>query len=221
MSFYFGLGTDLPVSVATDIKLHLPAAKSHHYRNRFSMAELAKCWIAAHGQVPDSVAALVGSARLERAHFEYPVTVWGGGTSMTDLMAFLPDTVIAVEGKALESFDEEVSVWIEKEAGKNPRSPTHRKQVATRYAEALGVDLNALLRIRYQLLHRALAAAITAQKTGASKAWMIVQSFGPLDSVQHRQNKADFDRLLSLVGSAVTLNDVGVNLAWVDEWFTE
>ena len=45
--------------------------------------------------------------------------VWGGGFAMTDIMAFVPNGVIAVEAKVDEPFDDPVSTWIFKEEKKN------------------------------------------------------------------------------------------------------
>jgi hypothetical protein len=181
------------------------------------MAELAECWLAANGRLPRSIANLVGTDIFETAHFEYPVKVWGGGTSMTDIMAFISDDLIAYEGKARESFDEEVHNWIYKEAAKNPRSPPHKLRVIGQYAKAFGVRTDDLTGLRYQLLHRTLAAALVARQYRRRKAWMIVQSFAPLKCDEHARNRADFDRYAALVGAAPVLEGIPVRLAWVDE----
>ena len=127
------------------------------------------------------IANVVGSVDLVSAHFEYGVSVYGGGISMTDVMAFTEDAVIAVEAKAREPFDSLVLDWIDEEQARNPRSPPHRCQVVADYAQAFGVRFSALLPLRYQLLHRTLSAALTARER-SNRAWMIVQSFAPLNS---------------------------------------
>ncbi|SED40675.1 hypothetical protein SAMN05444161_3138 [Rhizobiales bacterium GAS191] len=205
MKLFFGPGESKPISVATDLCKYLPEDRKYHYQDKFSMAEAAKSWVSANGYLPSTIAAVVGSKELNSAHFEYPTPVWGGGVAMTDVMAFLPNGIIAVEAKVNEPFDDLVSVWIEREAGKNKRSPPHRRKVINRYASEFGVEPEQLSEIRYQLLQRTLSAALTALAQGQSTSWMIVQSFAPANSEGHRRNRGDFDRFLALVGSAPTL----------------
>jgi uncharacterized protein DUF6946 len=214
--FFFGAGTTKPIYHANDLMKYLPQEKHHHYRDGYSMAESAKCWLAANGRLPPTIATLVGTDALDTAHFEYPVTVWGGGTSMTDIMAFTPGALLAVEAKAREALDEEVRNWVYNEEAKNPRSPPHRLRAINKYAEFFGVSAYALMELRYQLLHRTLAAALVAQKFRRKSAWMIVQSFAPLECEEHARNRADFDRYVALVGATPELKKVQVRIAWVD-----
>jgi hypothetical protein len=216
MKLFFGTSKNHPVTTATDVGNYFPRDRKHHYRDGFSMAEAAKCWVAAGGRLPSPIAAVVGTDEIESAHFEFPSIVWGGGTAMTDIMAFLSHSVIAVEAKMNEPFDNLVADWIEKEAGKNPASPPHRMGVIRRYAHALGVDLEGLLETRYQLLQRTLCAALTALSEGKSQAWMIVQSFSPVDGKDHQRNLNDFARFQKLVGNAPMLENVCVKIVWTD-----
>ena len=219
MSLFYGNGFDKPVLVATELRDLLPAKKRRHYADRYSMAEAAKLWTSAGaGAVPASVADLLGDGRLLSGHFEYSVPVWGGGGSETDLMAFTPRAVLALEAKTDEPLDDVLRVWIEKLALRNPRSPPHRRAVALRYAEAFRVPLEALLGIRYQLLHRTLSAARTAEAAHAAESWMLVQSF-PTIGRQPRcsTQRADFDRFVELVGPAPVIEGRAVRLAWIDE----
>jgi hypothetical protein len=181
------------------------------------MAEAAKSWVSARGLLPPSLAQRIGSDVLESAYFEYLVNVWGGGSSMTDVMAFIPGSLIAVEAKARETFDDEVRTWIDKRALQNPRSPPHRLSVIDRYSRAFGIDRNALLNLRYQLLQRTLAAALVAKQFGRKRAWMLVQSFVPRSCEEHARNRADFDRYVALVGQIPVLEGIPVQLGWVDE----
>src|SRR5262249_3728809 len=158
------------------------------------MAEAAKCWVAASEKLPPSIANVIGTDELIAAHFEYPTKVWGGGTAMTDIMAFVPKGVIAVEAKVNEPFDDLVSAWIFREEKNNAQSPPHRTRVIQRYAKAFGVNSERLLNIRYQLLQRTLCAALTAQSQGRSQAWMIVQSFASGLGDGHLINRSDFER---------------------------
>jgi len=151
MKLYFGPNTDRPVTTATDVHVYLEEDKKHQYQDGYSMAEAAKSWVSAGGYLPSSIAAILGSNDLTAAHFEYPTKVWGRGTAMTDVLAFVPNSVIAVEAKVDEPFDDVVSDWIEREAKRNPRSPPHRQKVIQRYAKALTVDPQSLLGVRYQL----------------------------------------------------------------------
>jgi hypothetical protein len=135
---------------------------------------------------------------------------------MTDVMAFLPDCIVAVEAKVDEPFDDLVSVWITREAKRNENSPPHRSNVIKRYAKALGVEPGQLSQIRYQLLQRTLSAALTARFEGKPQSWMIVQSFAVANSDGHRRNRSDFDQFRNLVGSAPTIEGQRVRLDWVD-----
>jgi hypothetical protein len=217
MKLFFGPGINQPVFAATDVRDYLPEDKKHHYSDGFSMAEAAKSWVAAEGYLPQAIAAVVETKELNAAHFEFPTKVWGRGTSMTDVMAFLPSSVIAVEAKVNEPFDELVSEWIYEEIDSNPRSPPHRQKVIRRYAKAFGVDYECLLQIRYQLLHRTLCAAIAANAKGLSQAWMIVQYFPAGDGDGHQTNRTDFDHYVDLVGSTPVLKGVPIKIVWVQD----
>jgi len=54
------------------------------------MAEAARGWFDARGNVPQEIAGVIGTEELIAAHFKYPTIVWGGGRSMTNIMAFVP-----------------------------------------------------------------------------------------------------------------------------------
>ena len=194
MKLFFGAGKDRPITLCTDVRDCLPEDKKYQYQDGRSMAEAAKCWVADGEHLPQSIADVVGSNEMISAHFEYPTPVWGGGISMTDIMAFIPNGVIAVEAKVDEPFDDLVSTWIFKEETKNAKSPPHRTSVIQLYAKTLGVKSEQLLGIRYQLLHRTLCAALTAEAQGMSEAWMVVQAFPPVASgIENLTNRNDFD----------------------------
>lgn len=99
MKLFFGSGKTKPIVSATDVRQYLREDLKYQYEDKFSMAEAAKCWVSAGGYLPKAIADLVGSNELVSAHFEFPTAVGGGGTAMTDVMAILPDCVIAVEAK--------------------------------------------------------------------------------------------------------------------------
>jgi hypothetical protein len=218
MKLFFGLGKDRPVAVCTDVRDCLPKGRKYQYQDGYSMAEAAKCWIAADEHLPRSIADVVGSNELITAHFEYPTKVWGGGIAMTDIMAFVPNGVIAVEAKVNERFDDVVSSWIFREEKKNAESPPHRTRVIQRYARVFGISSVQLLDVRYQLLQRTLCAALTAQALGVSQAWMVVQTFAsPNAGDGHLTNRSDFDRFVTLVGSAPKIEGVCVQLGWASD----
>jgi hypothetical protein len=217
MKLFFGPGTSQPISLATDVQKYLPDDKKYQYQyqDEYSMAEAAKSWVSADGHLPKPIAAIIGNKELNSAHFEFPTKVWGGGTAMTDIMAFLPNGVIAVEAKVDEPFDNLVSVWIDIKKD-NPKSPDHRKGVIRQYATAFGVAYESLLSIRYQLLQRTLCAAITANDKGLSKAWLIVQHFGYASGDGDQTNLSDFNRFVALVGSVPVIEGVPVQIAWAE-----
>jgi hypothetical protein len=216
-TLFFGDGRTRPIAAATDLLRYLPVDKRHHYRDGYSMAETAKAWVEACGRVPSTVVALVGTDVLDVAYFEYPTKVWGGGISMTDVMALVPNGAVAVEGKARETFGEYVWQWLSKEKRKDKPSPSHRMRQIERYAEAFRLKPNQLFEIRYQLLHRTLSAALAARKHRLERAWMVVQSFARLDCDNHMGNRSDFDRYRSAVGDSPVIAGVEVRLGWVDD----
>ena len=215
MKLFFGPGKSKPVVSAIDVQGYLRNDIKYQYQDGRSMAEAAKCWVAAGDLLPETIATVVGHNDLISAHFEFPTPVWGGGTAMTDVMAFLPDCIIAVEAKVDEPFDDLVSDWIIRD-DRNSKSPPHRRKIIERYAEALKVEVAELAGIRYQLLQRTLCAALTARSEGQSQSWMIVQSFAAANSTGHQRNRADFDRFRNVVGRTPTLKGQRVQLHWVD-----
>jgi hypothetical protein len=214
VNLFFGPGTDRPIRTAIDVLGYLHEDKKYQYRDGFSMAEAAKSWVAANGSLPLEIARVVGSDTLDRAHFEYPTRVWGGGTAMTDVTAFVPDGVIAVEAKVDETFDDLVSVWMKREAARNPRSPDHRRKVIQKYADSFKISEDALMNVRYQLLQRTLCAAIVARDAGVNNAWMIVHSFPSTRTGIKNTNRSDFDSFLALIGRSPILDGICIKFAW-------
>jgi hypothetical protein len=191
MALYIGNDTSRRLTHPTQLLDALPPERRYQFKEGRSMAEAAKGWVAAGGRLPHSIAKVTGSDELLRAHFEYGTRVWGGGTGQTDVMAFVPDAVIAVEAKVDESFDQIVLDWICAEHRENPRSPPHRLGVIQRYADALAVSLRQLMELRYQLLQRTLCAALTAQGTWPAegvddRAVILPPGFGKLKPARFR-----------------------------------
>jgi hypothetical protein len=65
---FFGKDRTKPVIVATDIQEYLDQSRRHHYKDKYSMAEASKAWVAADGCLPKSIAKIVGTSALDRAH---------------------------------------------------------------------------------------------------------------------------------------------------------
>jgi hypothetical protein len=55
MNLYFGAGTNHPVRISTDVRDNMPEDRRYHYKDKRSMAELAKCWLAAKGFLPERI----------------------------------------------------------------------------------------------------------------------------------------------------------------------
>lgn len=150
-----------------------------------SAAELTHSW---WNGVPALVAAMVANDRAlvrmqcERVVFEKKTSVPGaGGATRTDLLAYFDESgaplVIAVEGKAGETFDAICSAWID--AGSSPRSPANRRKRLEALCKIVGCNSDAAMGLRYQLLVRTAAALHEAKAIGASRAIMLVHSFDP------------------------------------------
>jgi hypothetical protein len=149
-----------------------------------SAAELTSWW----NGVPAVVAMMVASDRslarkqCERVVFEKKTSVPGaGGATRTDLMAYFDESavplVIAVEGKAGETFDAMCSAWVD--GGSSPRSPANRRKRLAALCKIVGCSSDAAMGLRYQLLVRTAAALHEAKAVGASRAIMLVHSFDP------------------------------------------
>jgi hypothetical protein len=69
MNLFFGAGKAHPVTYPTDVRDYLDDDKKHQFRDGYSMAQAAKCWVAAGGFIPESIATIMGSNELVSAHF--------------------------------------------------------------------------------------------------------------------------------------------------------
>ena len=121
-------------------------------------------------------------------------------------------TRAVVEGKVSEPFGPLVSEWI-----KNP-SIGKLKRLAFLCRE-LGVDQEAVMDVRYQLLHRTASALIEARRFNTDAAMMLVYSFSPsMDWFE------DYGKLAALFGleaeageiyHVAQLDDVDFFISWV------
>jgi hypothetical protein len=188
-----------------------------------SAYELAHRWIGA-GQIPSAVRAVLDTdeifAECEVAEglFERQVGLrTPGRPSQTDLLLLLRlqsgHAVVAVEGKAGESFDKTVEAWNDS-SGKD----TRLRSLCT----VLGLDSDAAASLRYQLLHRTVSAVYEAERYGAAHALMLVHAF-----VEDERGFADFDRFvraLELPAPAMNtlagprkLDSVDLRLGWIQD----
>ena len=194
------------------------------WRPEKSAYEAAVSWEAArtsHRGLPPEVAAVLDShdefrdSSLLLGIPEHQVGLDGGGhASQTDFWALIatPHGVIsaAIEAKAGEPFDRSVAEWLSDASAKSGK-PARLAQLCT----LLGIEHEVALGCRYQLLHRAAAALLEAQRFQLQRALFVVQAFG--------DNRTSFDHYQCwgrLFGADVTENSVHQlrSCAGVDLW---
>jgi hypothetical protein len=210
-----------PLSKPTSARALL-ADPGKHWRRGYSAYELAHSWLAA-GDVPDDVRRVLDTntvyrgCRLVEALVERKVELGTPGRpSQTDLMALVQlrsgrNAVIAVEGKARETFGPLVSEW-NTSVGKATR--------LTDLCRQLELPLAGASKLRYQLLHRTVSALREARRYGAREAMTLVHSFDSADG-----SLGDFDAFARSLGmrdaaangvtTGVKRGDVTLRLAWV------
>ena len=126
--------------------------------------------------------------------------------SMTDIMVYCntqsgSPLIIAVEGKARETFDLSVADWmLDKTMGPKP---TREKRLKFLEKE-LGVTIPPDSELRYQLIHRSASALIESGLHGAASCALIVHSFAE-DS---KSNWQDYGAFLKHIGIADPVKDV-------------
>lgn len=160
----------------------LLADPEKHWRTGYSARTLAHCWEAADGFPPEVAAALgtTNDARLKNitpllAIPEFKVPLPGGArSSQNDIFVLAKvsagPVAIMVEGKVEESFGPTLSEWhAEPTPGKDERIAFLLKK--------LGLRMKPEDTTRYQLIHRAASAAITAEQFRAVAAVLLVHSF--------------------------------------------
>jgi len=172
----------------------LLASPETHWRNGYSAMSAALSWETASG-LPSEIDALMGGAELLLAIPEHKVALPGGGReSQCDVFALVRLTTgtcaMAVGAKVNEAFGPTIGEWlIEASPGKQTRLAF--------LCEMLGIAPDPML--RYQLLHRTVAAILEARRFGMAEAAMVVQSFAP----DHRWF-ADFAAFAAVFGHKVT-----------------
>ena len=211
-----------PLGTPHDARAYL-ADPIKHWRPNHSALELAKTWIGAGG-IPPNVATVLSTCEtyagcaLVEGFFEREVELGTRGRpSQTDLLALVQlgegYGVIAVEGKARESFGPLVFEWNDG-PGKQARLDD--------LCGHLGLDASAVANLRYQLFHRTVSALLEARRYGAREALMLVHSFDAADSsLDDYQAFADALGLTNALPNAITsstvLGDVTLRLGWVKE----
>lgn len=168
----------LPMRQAEDVIPHL--GKPTHWKQGRSAKSLADIWFAAN-DLPPKVRAILDQAEEYRgavlvdAFLERCTSLNDGRptASQTDLLAVLglDDglSILGVEAKVTESFGPYVHEWLDSGAGKVRR--------LERLCGGLGLTLQQVLPLRYQLLHRTVAAMLEAGRYRSRRAVMIVHSF--------------------------------------------
>ena len=173
----------LPATAPQDWQ-RLLAEPELHWKAGRSAHALAHAWQTADG-FPADVAAVndAGPGHLRDLELllglpEHKVPLPGGQrASQTDLFVLARNPAgalvsIAVEGKVSESFGELVADW------RREASPG-KTQRLTYLCEMLGLEVDEVDGLRYQLLHRTASALIEARRFNAEHAVMLVHSFSP------------------------------------------
>lgn len=195
-----------------------------HWRVGYSARALASAWEDAGGFPEDVRAALDGAAdpalhglELLAGFPEHEVALPGGRRpSQNDIWLLARGSAglvsIAVEGKVAEPFDKPVAEWLAE------ASPGKQARLAFLCA-TLGLEVDCVASIRYQLLHRTASAIIEARRFCCARAVMLVHSFSP----EHAWFD-DFAAFVACFGAAAevgavstatTVDGLPVVLGWV------
>jgi hypothetical protein len=145
---------------------------------------------------------------LELGFVEKPVFLDSPiGPSMTDIMGYARNgagepVILAVEGKATESFGLPIRAWLRGEMlvpspDAEPK-PTRVRRLRF-LAERLGLSVNFDSALYYQLLHRTVSAVLEGTLAGASAAVLVVHSFSSEDG----PNWAAYSDFLQALGAGV------------------
>ena len=196
----------------------LLARPDRHWKRGRSAHALAHAWQAAAdtrapGAMPPEVRAVLAAhpalaeARALVVFPEFATPLPGGSrASQTDalVLARAADglAVIGVEGKAGEAFGPTVDAW---QAGRTPAdragegARTGRERRLAFLMESLGLT-SLPGAIRYQLLHRTVAALLEADRFAARHAVVLVHAFDPPASDGRQAGFDDFAAFVALFG---------------------
>lgn len=212
----------LPATSPEDWKRFL--ADPMHWKYDHSAMSLAYCWQEADGfptvarkVFRDSGIKLFQDIEILLALPEHKVPLpQKGPASQNDIFVLAKGNgqliSITVEGKALESFGDLVSVW--------KTSPGKEKRLIF-LCNVLGLQQSQVLDIGYQLIHRTVSALLEAKRFTATNALMLVHSFK-----ENAESLKDFQKFASLFGieaepntinKADTLGGIDLYLGWVND----
>lgn len=185
-----------------------------HWRQGYSAKSLADSWQNEDG-FPADVRQLFESASVPGINDaemllgipEHTTALPGGGfPSYTDLfvLAKCRDGLIsmAVEGKVSEPFGEIVDKWLHRD-----ENDANRRARLEGLCGILELEVDDVLGLRYQLLHRTAAALIEAERFSASTAVTLVHSFSP--------KREWFDELRRSARLWASLSNLGSLWTWV------
>ncbi len=186
----------VPVLAPEDVVRHLGKQEKHWKAGRSAHA-LASLWFSENALPPRVESALNShptfqSVELVDAFLERTVDLkTEGRASQTDLLAIISLNdglaILAVEGKAGESFGKYVHKW---------RDGSDEKEERLKgLCRLLGLASETAMPLRYQLLHRAASAILEAQRYRTKTAVLLVHSFS-----DDKKGFADFSAFLQALG---------------------
>jgi hypothetical protein len=204
----------------------LLADPDKHWKDGFSAKLIAYSW-EKNGDIPIEILKVLNSQpdftelELILAIPEFKVSLPGGTRpSQNDILAVFSTnkalSVMTVEGKAKEDFDETLFNW---------KQHTSDVGVIERLGfilDKIGIKNKNIDNLRYQLFHRLASAVIMAEKFHAKNAIMIVQSFISDDNENHFDDFVNFLKLYnyskvnkSQLYKLTKVNGINIFAAWV------
>lgn len=190
------------------------------WRATRSAYELAYAWHGAGG-IPPAIGDTftrsgqpeLAKLKLELGFVEKPVFLDTPiGPSMTDMMGYARNgagdpIILAVEGKATESFGLPVRAWVRGDLLLPTPDAVPKPSRVRRLrflAERLGVPVDVDSPLYYQLFHRTVSAVLEATLAGASAAVLLVHSFTKDDDA----NWMAYSAFVQALGGAAPAKDV-------------
>jgi hypothetical protein len=214
----------VPVLEPEDVVRHLGKQEEHWKEGRSAQA-LATAWFESNAFPPSIESVLRSnpvfqSAELIDAFMEREVDLGSKGRpSQTDLLAIagISDerlAIVAVEGKAGETFGERVAEWLDGSDGKQARLKG--------LCAILDLKEGRAKPLRYQLLHRTASAILEAKRYRTDLAVLLVHSFS-----EDKKGFEDFGEFLQVIGFSkpsvgvltgpVVFADVKLYAGWVPD----
>jgi hypothetical protein len=197
-----------------------------HWRDGYSAKLTAYSW-EKNADIPEEILKVLYSnvdfinLELLFAIPEYKVSLPGGKRpSQNDVLAVFTTqkalSVMTIEGKAKEDFDETIKDWKQKtsDVGVNERLGY--------ILEKIGIKDKDIEHLRYQLFHRLASAVIMAEKFHAKNAIMIIQSFNDNNNENHFSDFENFMNLYikspinkSQLYKLINIDEIDIYAAWV------